>query len=89
MMMCLLFLPLSFSSRRRPVWPRWRCRRGPTRHVRRVDRNLVVTDYQSTSGLLDLVTPTSAVVMGRLAIARVPSGKYVRFVWPLLMVWPS
>jgi uncharacterized ion transporter superfamily protein YfcC len=32
-----------------------------------------------------LVTPTSAVVMGGLAIARVPYGKYLRFVWPLLL----
>ena len=44
----------------------------------------MVTAYQSASGLLNLVTPTSAVVMGGLAIARVPYGKYLRFVWPLL-----
>ena len=29
---------------------------------------------------------TSAVVMGGLAIARVPYGKYLRFVWPLLLL---
>jgi uncharacterized ion transporter superfamily protein YfcC len=33
-----------------------------------------------------MVTPTSAVVMGGLAIARVPYGRYLRFVWPLLAV---
>ena len=49
-----------------------------------VDRALVVTAYQSASGLLNLVTPTSAVVMGGLAIARVPYGTYLRWVWPLL-----
>ena len=49
-------------------------------------RSLVVTAYQSASGLLNLVTPTSAVVMGGLAIARVPYGRYLRFVWPLLAV---
>src|SRR4029079_5510725 len=48
------------------------------------DRALVVTAYQSASGLLNLVTPTSAVVMGGLAIARVPYGTYLRWVWPLL-----
>jgi uncharacterized ion transporter superfamily protein YfcC len=47
-------------------------------------RSLVVTAYQSASGLLNLVTPTSAVVMGGLAIARVPYGTYLRWVWPLL-----
>jgi uncharacterized ion transporter superfamily protein YfcC len=49
-------------------------------------RSLVVTAYQSASGLLNLVTPTSAVVMGGLAIARVPYGSYLRFVWPLLIM---
>ena len=43
-----------------------------------------MTAYQSASGLLNLVTPTSAVVMGGLAIARVPYGTYLRWVWPLL-----
>ena len=35
---------------------------------------------------MNLVTPTSAVVMGGLAIARVRYGKYLRFVWPLLAI---
>ena len=48
--------------------------------------SLVVTAYQSASGVVNLVTPTSAVVMGGLAIARVPYGKYLRFVWPLLAI---
>jgi uncharacterized ion transporter superfamily protein YfcC len=43
-----------------------------------------VTAFQGASGLLNLVTQTSAVVMGGLAIARVPYGTYLRFVWPLL-----
>jgi uncharacterized ion transporter superfamily protein YfcC len=43
-----------------------------------------VTAYQSASGILNLVTPTSAVVMGGLAIARVPYDTYLRWVWPLL-----
>ena len=42
-----------------------------------VGRDLVITAYQSASGLVNLITPTSAVVMGGLAIARVP---YVRWV---------
>jgi uncharacterized ion transporter superfamily protein YfcC len=43
-----------------------------------------VTAYQSASGVMNLVVPTSAVVMGGLAIARVPYGTYLRWVWPLL-----
>jgi uncharacterized ion transporter superfamily protein YfcC len=33
---------------------------------------------------MNLFIPTSAVVMGGLAIARVPYGTYLRWVWPLL-----
>ena len=51
-----------------------------------VDRSLVVTAYQSASGLVNLITPTSAVVMGGLAIARVPYQRWLRFTWPLLLV---
>jgi uncharacterized ion transporter superfamily protein YfcC len=49
-------------------------------------RDLVVTAYQSASGIVNLITPTSAVVMGGLAIARVPYNKWLRFVWPLLVI---
>jgi uncharacterized ion transporter superfamily protein YfcC len=51
-----------------------------------VSTALVVTSYQSASGVMNLVVPTSAVVMGGLAIARVPYGSYLRWVWPLLLV---
>jgi uncharacterized ion transporter superfamily protein YfcC len=45
---------------------------------------MVVTAYQAASGLVNLVTPTSAVVMGGLAIARVGYGTWWKFVWPVL-----
>jgi uncharacterized ion transporter superfamily protein YfcC len=51
-----------------------------------VPESLVVTAYQSASGIMNLFIPTSAVVMGGLAIARVPYGTYLRWVWPLLAV---
>ena len=37
------------------------------------------------SGIVNLVTPTSAVVMGGLAIARIGYGTWLRFVWPVLL----
>ena len=58
---------------------------GAAGGVRRTCReSLVVTAYQSASGIMNLFIPTSAVVMGGLAIARVPYGTYLRWVWPLL-----
>lgn len=51
-----------------------------------VDRSLVVTAYQSANGLVNLINPTFAVVMGALAIGGVPYQRWLRFMWPLLLV---
>jgi uncharacterized ion transporter superfamily protein YfcC len=51
-----------------------------------VSRAVVVTAYQSASGWMNLFTPTSAVVMGGLALAKVGYGVYLRFLAPLLAV---
>lgn len=51
-----------------------------------VSRDLVITAYQSASGWVNLFIPTSAVVMGGLALGRVPYNRWVRFIFPLLVV---
>lgn len=51
-----------------------------------VARDIVITAYQSASGIVNLLTPTSAVVMGGLAIARVPYNKWLKFVWKFLLI---
>lgn len=51
-----------------------------------VERELAVTAYQSASGIVNLITPTSAVVVGGLAIGRVPYDRWLRFLWPLLLI---
>jgi uncharacterized ion transporter superfamily protein YfcC len=51
-----------------------------------VGRELVVTAFQSACGIVNLITPTSAVVVGGLAIGRVSYEKWLRFVWPLLLI---
>jgi uncharacterized ion transporter superfamily protein YfcC len=83
--MFLLFLPLSFvipstsglATLAMPIMV-------PLAGFLGVSAALVVTSYQTASGVMNLVVPTSAVVMGGLAIARVPYGTYLRWVWPLL-----
>ena len=83
--MFLLFLPLSFlipsssglATVAMPIM-------APLASFVDVPEQLVVTAYQSASGLMNLFIPTSAVVMGGLAIARVPYDRYLRWVWPLL-----
>jgi uncharacterized ion transporter superfamily protein YfcC len=81
-----LFLPLSFlipsssglATVAMPIM-------APLASFVDVPAQLVVTAYQSANGLMNLFIPTSAVVMGGLAIARVPYGRYLRWVWPLLI----
>lgn len=51
-----------------------------------VDRSLIITAYQSASGIVNLVTPTSAVVMGGLAIGRVPYEVWLKHIWKLLII---
>lgn len=83
--MFALFLPLSFlipsssglATVAMPIM-------SPLASFADVPADLVVTAYQSASGIMNLFIPTSAVVMGGLAIARVPYGTYLRWVWPLL-----
>ena len=83
--MFALFLPLSFlipsssglATVAMPIM-------APLASFANVPASLVVTAYQSASGIMNLFIPTSAVVMGGLAIARVPYGTYLRWVWPLL-----
>lgn len=50
-----------------------------------VAEHLVITAFQAASGLLNLVTPTSGVVMGALAIAKVDLGTWWKFMAKLLV----
>ena len=86
-LMYVLFLPLSFlipsssglATVAMPIM-------APLASFADVPAQLVVTAYQIANGLLNLVTPTSAVVMGGLAIARVGYGTWLEFVWPVLLL---
>jgi uncharacterized ion transporter superfamily protein YfcC len=58
---------------------------APLADFAEVDRSLVVTAYQSANGIVNLINPTFAVVMGALAIGGVPYQRWLRFMWPLLL----
>jgi uncharacterized ion transporter superfamily protein YfcC len=51
-----------------------------------VSRDLVVTAFQSANGLVNMINPTFAVVMGGLAIGRVRYDIWLRFTFPLLLI---
>ena len=86
-LMYILFLPLSFlipsssglATVAMPIM-------APLASFADVPAQLVVTAYQSANGLVNLVTPTSAVVMGGLAIAKVGYGTWLKFVAPVLIL---
>ena len=83
----LLYLPLGFlipsssglATVTMPIM-------APLADFASLDRSLVVTAFQSASGLLNLVNPTFAVVMGGLALGRVGYNKWLKFTWPLLVI---
>lgn len=83
----LLFLPLSFlipstsglAALAMPIM-------APLADFAGVGRDLVITAFQSASGLINLITPTSAVVMGALALGRIPFDRWLRFTWKLLLI---
>jgi uncharacterized ion transporter superfamily protein YfcC len=83
--MFLVYLPLSFlipsssglATVTMPIM-------APLATFAGVPKDLVVTAYQGASGLLNLFTPTFAVVTGGLVLGRVPISTWWRFVLPLV-----
>jgi len=51
-----------------------------------VGRNLIVTAFQSSIGLLNMIAPTVGALMGGLALAKVSYGRYLRKSWPLFVI---
>jgi len=51
-----------------------------------VSRPLTITSWILGHGLTLLFSPTSVVLVGGLAIARVGYDRYLRFIWPLLLI---
>lgn len=45
-----------------------------------------ITAFSWASGILNLFTPTSGVVMGALALSRISYDKLLRGIWPLLII---
>jgi uncharacterized ion transporter superfamily protein YfcC len=58
---------------------------APLADFAHVSRAIAVTCYQSASGFVNLITPTSAVIMGGLALSKVGYNHYFKFVWPYLV----
>ncbi|MFE3445937.1 YfcC family protein [Nocardia sp. NPDC059180] len=51
-----------------------------------VSRSLVITAFQMGHGWTMLIAPTNVVVVGGLAMAKVGYDKFLRFIWPLMLI---
>lgn len=51
-----------------------------------IGRQTSVLAYQFGDGLFNLIIPTSGVTMGILSIAGIPFGKWLKFVWKLMLL---
>lgn len=52
-----------------------------------VTRQTAVLAFQFGDGFSNSIIPTSSVLMTYLAAARIPYEKWVKFVWPLMLIW--
>jgi uncharacterized ion transporter superfamily protein YfcC len=59
---------------------------GPLATFKAIPKDLVVTAYMAASGIVNFITPTSAIVMGGLVIARFSYAKYLKFIVPRLLI---
>ena len=51
-----------------------------------ISAQVIVTAYQFGVGLTNFITPTSGVLMGALAVAKIPFSKWVKFIIPILLI---
>jgi len=51
-----------------------------------VSRQATVMAYQLGEGFTNMLTPTSAVLMGVLGVAKIPFQKWVKWAWPLILI---
>src|SRR5271165_4984420 len=60
---------------------------APLSEFAHVSRALTVTAWNAASGWMNLWIPTTAVVMGGVALAKVGYDKYLKWLWPLLAIF--
>jgi uncharacterized ion transporter superfamily protein YfcC len=51
-----------------------------------VSRQATIMAYQLGDGFTNMITPTSAVLIGVLGVAKIPYEKWFKWVWPLILI---
>lgn len=52
-----------------------------------ITRQTTIVAFQFGDGITGMIAPTSASLMGYLAVAGIPFDRWVRFIWPILTIW--
>jgi uncharacterized ion transporter superfamily protein YfcC len=58
---------------------------APISDIVGVSRQVAVLAYQMGDGFMNMIVPTNAVLMSILGICGIPYGRWVRFIWPLIV----
>jgi len=61
----------------------------PLADMMEIPRQVAVQAYKLGDGFTNTVTPTSGVLMASLAVAGVPWTKWIKFMFPLLLIWTA
>jgi uncharacterized ion transporter superfamily protein YfcC len=59
---------------------------APFSDVIGVSRQATVMAFQFGDGFTNLITPTSGVLIGVLGVAKIPYEKWVKWIWPLILI---
>lgn len=59
----------------------------PISDLQEIPRQVAVLAYQYGDAITNSIIPTSASLMGVLAVAGIPYIKWVKFVWKLVLIW--
>ncbi|MEG3029274.1 MAG: YfcC family protein [Oscillospiraceae bacterium] len=83
----LFYLPLSFlvpstsglATLSMPIF-------APLAEFVGVSKDVIVTAFATSAGLMNLITPTSGILMGSLALSRIPYNKFMKFTLKLCVI---
>lgn len=59
----------------------------PLADVVGITRQTAVLCFQFGDGFCNSIVPTSSVLMSYLAVTKVPYEKWLKFIWPLMLIW--
>ena len=52
-----------------------------------VTRQTALLAYQMGDGFTNIILPTSSMLMGSLSVSGIIYQKWVKFMWPLMVIW--